>query len=223
MTSSGRSIGFGRATPRVQHPWYFRRYPYERALPGHLWLLGHDTLSPEQASPPGERRAVSLQISVEESYSLSGVHRPSATMRLETRWLIGLEAGWTHFIEPLPGGVDHFGIGNASLLIHARWNRVTLWSGLGLRILADPQRPDGGSGAAIGWNGSAGLRVYPHRPLFFDARLDYGSLGQAGVLHARAELGGTWRILAPYAGYDYLALGGIIFHGPLIGLRFFAY
>jgi hypothetical protein len=212
-----------RATSSIHYPWSFRRYPYEAKLAGHLWLDGHPALSlpPDQTRAAARQRALSLQLAVEESYDFAGVHRPSASVRLETKWLLGLEGTWTHFIEPRPGGkLDHFGSGTFSLLLHARWNLATIWSGLGMRALIDPDRPDGDSGAALGWNGAMGLRLLPVRPLIFDTRLEYGSLGQAAVLHARGELGAVWHGIEPYAGYDYFSIGVVQFHGPLIGLRY---
>lgn len=211
-----------RATSPVQYPWSFRRYPYEAKLAGHLWLDGHPVLSPPPDSPgaAARQRVISLQLAVEESYDFAGVHRPTASVRLETKWLFGLEGTWTHFVEQRAGELDHFGIGSFNLLLHARWNRVTLWSGLGVRVLVDPNQLDGGSGAALGWNGAVGLRLLPVRPLIFDTRLEYGSLGQATVLHARGELGAIWHGVEPYAGYDYFSIGAVSFHGPLIGLRY---
>lgn len=225
------------ATSLRNEPWYFRRHPYEGGRPGHLLFLSQlapGELGPSDAlQPPGAPptpRSVSVQLGVELGYDLAGIYRPAARVRLETRWLVGLEAGWTHLIEPLPhagpapgprGSVDHFGVGDVSALVHARWNKVTIWSGLGLRVLADVNRPsDGGDGAALGWAGAVGLRLFPVRPLLVNTRLDFGSLGEASVLRARVELGAILRCFELYGGYDYFAIGDVKFHGPLAGLRF---
>lgn len=232
------------ATSLRNEPWYFRRYPYEGGRPGHLLFvsqLAPGELGPSDAAqPPGAPpvpRSVSVQLGVELGYDLAGIYRPSARVRMETRWLVGLEAGWTHLIEPLPHAgtapgptsspmrrptspADHFGVGDVSALVHARWNKATIWSGLGLRVLADVNRPSGGGGAALGWAGAVGLRLFPVRPLIFNTRLDFGSLGEASVLRARVELGAILRCFELYGGYDYFAIGDVKFHGPLAGLRF---
>ncbi|MFO0577240.1 MAG: hypothetical protein U1A78_24815 [Polyangia bacterium] len=221
------------ATSLRNEPWYFRRYPYEGGRPGHLLFLGElgpsDPAQPP-AAPPAPR-PVSVQLGLELGYDLAGVYRPAARVRLETRWLVGLEAGWTHLIEPLPHSgpapgrarsVDHFGVGDVSALVHARWNHATIWSGLGLRMLADVNRPSGGGGgggASLGWAGAVGLRLFPVRPLIVNTRLDFGSLGEASVLRARIELGAALRRFELYGGYDYFAIGDVKFHGPLAGLR----
>lgn len=63
------------------------------------------------------------------------------------------------------------------------------------------------------------LRI-PVKPLVISTVLDAGTLGHAGVIHARLTGGVLRSRWEAYLGYDFLRIGSVNLQGPLLGVRF---
>jgi hypothetical protein len=93
----------------------------------------------------------------------------------------------------------------------AQSERFQMRSGLGFNWLDDEAQAD------FGFNFTYGVDVFPIRPLSLSAVIDWGTVGHAGLFHARATIGllfGRWET---YFGYDYYDVGDAQINGLLGG------
>jgi hypothetical protein len=144
---------------------------------------------------------------------------------------LGLRLGFDTDDGGMAGGVDRFYERNAPGSSH--WDRLDLWrlegalTVLGSRTTAlrlgavallmhDAHASDGGLAALADFS-VGGFPALPQ--LGVDTRLEYGFLGRARYLRARAELGYRLGPLEPSIGYDYLRVDDAALQGPFAGLR----
>jgi hypothetical protein len=105
-------------------------------------------------------------------------------------------------------------IGDVNLTLRFAQNEVaSMYAGLGFRTLADRDRSD------FGINFTYGGDWFPARPLVVSGAVDAGTLGGAGVFRGRATAGAVFNGWEVFAGYDYLRIGDVRLHGPLVGVR----
>lgn len=190
---------------------FFLRYPYQGDTGGHMTFLEGEA----DPKPPGAA-GVSFRIAARYAYDWDGLHLPGVDALLETTlpMRLGVETGWTTYIEPLPGMLDHLTIGDLNLTIRfAQSRRVEFRSGLGARLMID--RGD----VAGGFNFTYGFDVYPARPVVVSASIDLGNLGRAFYLEGKGTLGMALRGMEIFAGYDATRIGDVVLHGPVAGIR----
>ena len=150
----------------------------------------------------------------EYAWDVENVHQPAIHAVVLFPWLLGMEFGWTSFIESVDGGVDHLGFGYAHLLLRLiSIESLDVRTGLGGRWMVDAGRVDGGFSYTLA------MDVMPTSYLVFSAAGDLGTLGNAFVAHGRLTAGGRYRGLVVYAGYDVQQIGDVLFHGPVAGLQ----
>lgn len=152
----------------------------------------------------------------EYCYDLDGLHRPSIYGLLEGKNRFGLESGWSTFFEPLDdGSLDYLTIGDLNITYRFAQGRNTQFrAGIGGRVMTDGENSTGG------FNFTYGMDVFPQKTVVFSLTGDLGNLGKAFLVHGRIQLGAAVWCLEPYVAYDVMAIGDVIFHGPVVGLRF---
>lgn len=128
---------------------------------------------------------------------------------------LGIETGVRLFREEAADFRDHLWIGDFNVVYELSATKyVRTRAGVGLNWLADRY------GAAAGLNLTAGTDVFAG-PVTFSGELDFGTMGDADVLHGRITAAVRLQEHAEwFAGYDYLDIGGVEIHGVLAGLRF---
>jgi hypothetical protein len=187
---------------------------------GYLDGLSEPRLQPRES--PEEVAGVrwwSARLDVDESNDFRGLNRVGGRLLLDTTTRFGLQTSWTWLHERLdadgPGrAADDMVLGDVNGVYRfAQGERAEFRAGLGARILAD------GDHSHYGFNFTYGVDLFPVRPLILSATLDAGTLGSAGVFHARATAGVALSAFEVFAGYDYLRIGSVDLQGPVIGLR----
>jgi hypothetical protein len=157
---------------------------------------------------------LSLRLRTEYAWDVDNVHQPAVHAVLLFPWLMGMECGWTFLLESVEDGVDHLSLGYAHVLLRLFSNdALDVRTGLGGRWMVDGGRVDGGFSYTLA------MDVMPARYLVFSASGDLGTLGNAFVAHGRLTVGGRYRGLVLYAGYDVQQIGDVLFHGPVAGLQ----
>jgi hypothetical protein len=168
---------------------------------------------PEAPTPPGVS-PLALTLSAEYGHDLDALYKPAAYAMVSTSFRLGLESGWTWFTEETVAGEDWLVAGDINLIWRfAQAETVEWYSGAGVRLMADE------AGWNAGFNFTYGLDAFPVDPLVLSASIDLGNLGWAFVVHGRAHLGVTRFGFELFAGWDVLAIGEVVFQGPLLGLR----
>lgn len=186
----------------------FRRYPWDDGRRGRLTIQG----APE---PSPHLRPWSVRLAVDESNDFHGLNRLTASLLVDTSSRFGLQTGWTHLREQLPGGRrDEMVLGDANLVFRfAQGEAAEFRAGLGGRLLLDGDLVRGG------FNATYGADFFPAEPFIISTTFDAGTLGSAGVFRVRATAGVSFRHFELYAGYDYLLIGAVDLQGPVAGLR----
>jgi hypothetical protein len=197
---------------------YFRPYPYSGDGPGYLWMLREGSaLSPDAKAQFDEMHLGGWagQLWLENGNDFRGLNRTGGTLVLDTWTRVGLRTSWNYFLERLPCGCwDDMLVGDVNLTFRfAQHECVSMYFGVGGRILTDAYTTKGG------FNFTYGADVFPVRPVVVSALLDAGTLGSAGVFHARGTVGYCFERWEAFAGYDFLRIGSVNLQGPLVGLR----
>lgn len=178
---------------------------------GDLLIAPEDPISepiPAGASP------LALALSAEYGMELGGMYKPAARVMLSTSIRLGLESGWTWFIEEEEDGWDWLAVGDVNLIWRFAQHETIAWySGAGVRLMADA------AGWNAGFNFTYGLDAFPVNPVVLSAAIDLGNLGWAFVFHGRGHLGITRFGVEFFAGWDALLIGNVMLQGPIIGLR----
>jgi len=198
----------------------FGRYPYADGAAG--WVVRGGAAAPGGAAGPEGAAPLpwaSFRFSLDYAYDWDRVHRPAATLTLDSSAGVGLRADLTNYVERLPGGaLDYLAIGTLDAMFRvADASRVAPYVGLGWRYLAAEDAFHNG------FNCLFAADVFPVRPLVVSAIAEGGNLGRAGFFHGRATLGALVQKLELFAGYDAVVIGSdedpVIFHGPVAGIR----
>ena len=188
-----------------------------------LWMLeaALETESAEIAPGTLARRDPNrsdLQLSSEYEYDLDGVHRPALSARWYPVAHVGIDTTVAHYLELDQRSLDQLLLGDANLLF--RWwpdPALSIRLGAGAIWLYDRPRVD------VGFNLTSGAELLLWPQVILCARGDVSGIGEAMVLHGRASLGYRLAAAELYLGYDvrgfYSGQGGVLFHGPVGGLR----
>jgi len=183
---------------------YFPDYPYADGVLGDLTIEN-----------PTQGNLWSGQLIVDDSYNFDQVNRVHSQLRIDTAARFGFEAETTWLHEQLAGhATDELWIGNAALTFRfSQSSRAQFRSGLGMRWLSDDQSTD------LGFSFLYGADFFPAGPWVISTVFDTGTLGSAGVLHARATGGVQFHRFEVFGGFDYLRIGHADIAGPVAGVR----
>lgn len=175
-------------------------------------LLG---IHPHVVVPPVEARTWSVRLSLEESNDFDRLNRIQGSVLLMTTSRWGFSGNFGYFTERLSCGcTDEFFLGDANVVFRFAQNEnVQFWGGAGIRFLNDTHGTD------AGFNLTYGADWAPARPFLFSAQADVDMLGHAWVEHARFTAGAIWQRYELYTGYDWLRIGHVDLHGPILGVR----
>jgi hypothetical protein len=195
---------------------YFPRYPYDRAYPGYLALDVDD--SPEAAQRWGGVRPPRwwmARVSLEDGNDFDGLNRFGGQVLVDSACRLGIITTWDHFRERLDNGRrDETTIGDFNFTWRfAQSPNFLMRAGLGFRVLSDDHVTD------AGFNFHYGAECFPRRPLVLTGAIDLGNLGDAFVFRGRATAGILWHGIEAFGGYDFLHIGDVNLHGPMIGVR----
>ncbi len=169
---------------------------------------------PDEAPTPAGVSPLSLALSAEYGHDLDDLYKPAAYGMVSTSFRLGLETGWTWITEETVEGADWLVLGDANLIWRfAQAEAIEMYSGAGVRLMTDD------AGWNAGFNFTYGFDAFPANPVVLSASIDLGNLGWAFVVHGRGHLGITRFGFEIFAGWDVLAIGDVVFQGPLIGLR----
>jgi len=151
---------------------------------------------------------------VENSNDFDGLERVNGQVMIDTTMRLGLQGGWSYFRERLAsGGHDTMQLGDVALTFcFVQSERLLLRTGLGYRWLADG---DSTGGLNVLLSGD----YFPVKPVIISAAIDGGKFGDASVIHLRGTAGiilARWEL---FTGYDWLRIGSVDLHGPVVGLR----
>lgn len=195
---------------------FFRDYPYQTSFPGYM--MGNPFDAPELKERwcnEGMPRGWSVRASVENGNDFDGVNRVGGTVLAETASRFGFLTQWHYFHENQGGGRrDDLTLGDINLTyLVITGQRVLFRVGLGARASFDHGRDD------WGFNAHCGMDLFPRRPWVISTSLDAGTLGSAGVVHARGSVGYLWNRWEFLGGYDFLRVGDVNLQGPMLGVR----
>ncbi|MFC1705243.1 hypothetical protein ACFL59_00290 [Planctomycetota bacterium] len=194
---------------------FFPAYPYAKGADGSLRITGRGGLTEREASARDDLKPWSARLGIQDSYDFDGVNRLAGSFRLDTYLRLGLSTDWVWLYEDLKGGrADRLVLGDANLLYRfAQHERVQFFTGLGGRLMTDKVGTEGGV------NFTYGFEIFPIEPLAISATVDMGGLGETFLFHGRAAVSAIVNRCELHGGYDYLAIGGVSFHGPVFGVR----
>lgn len=186
---------------------YFPDYPYADGMSGNFVV--------EKFSGHGAN-IWQGQFLMDDSYNFDQVNRVHGQLRIDTISRLGAEIDTTYFHEQLAGGAsDELWIGNAAITYRfAQSARAQFRSGLGMRWLTDDTSTD------LGFSFLYGADFFPARPWVISTLFDTGTIGSAGVIHARLTSGLQFHGCELFGGYDYLRIGHADIAGPVAGVRF---
>lgn len=194
---------------------YFPGHPYARSHEGYLddsgFRYGNGERSPLD---PTYLKPFGVQTSLEDGHNFSGVNRLTGRLAGDTAWRFGLCSQWDHFFERYQGHSDELVLGDLNLTYRfAQADWVRMYAGLGGRGLFDRYRVRGG------FNFLYGADVFLIDPVVLSTALDLGHLNQAFLLRLRTSVGVQLGHAELFAGYDWLRIGDVDIHGPMLGVR----
>jgi hypothetical protein len=186
----------------------FPRYPYQNGDSGYLFTELVSGL-PKKADPLG------VQLAFENGNDFNGMNRTSGHLLVETSPRLGFQTDWNWLHERFAGGTDNTLLGDWNLTFRfAQHPNFQFRAGIGARVLTDSTM------TKYGYNLTYGADFFPAKPWIVSGCLDAGTLGSAGVVHARGSVGLIYRGCEIFTGYDFLRIGSERIQGPLAGLRF---
>jgi hypothetical protein len=194
----------------------FPPYPYANSFRGYLAPpIIFDEMYSEANSTGLRRKDWGVRLSLENGNDFTGLNRVGGQMKLENTTRLGILANWNVFQECLPGRhSDATTIGDVNLTARfAQSAAGSAYAGVGVRLLADRHQGD------LGVNFSYGGDWFPVRPLVISSTVDFGTLGNAWVVHARSTVGINYHGGELFAGYDFLRIGHVDLQGPMVGVR----
>lgn len=145
-----------------------------------------------------------------------GLSRVGGKLLLEHSLRIGIDTQWSYWSESLGGaGSDQLWTGDANVVFRFAQNeRIAMRSGFGINWLRD------GIGEDTGFNFTYGFDYFPCKPLVFSAEIDWGTLGDRTLFHARTTAGVVYGHSEAFLGYDYYDVGGTALNGFVAGVGF---
>jgi hypothetical protein len=197
-------------------PLDFAPHPYADTYRGYQLLpVVYAEMYYDKDFKDVRRKEWAVRVLVENGNDFGGINRLNGQVKLEnaSRW--GVITNWNCFHESLSNGQsDETLIGDTNLTYRFAQNEVaSMYAGLGFRMMTDRHQTD------FGINFTYGGDWFPVRPLVVSASFDAGTLGNAGVVHARGSFGAIFGGCEVFAGYDFLRIGGTNLQGPMAGVR----
>jgi len=197
---------------------YFPRHPYDRGHPGYLAL---DVDASAEAAERWQGRSTPrwwmARVSIEDGNDFNGLNRVGGQVLFDTASRFGVVTNWDHFHESFSLGKrsDVTTIGDITLLCRfAQSEHVLMRAGVGCRIMTDEHTTNAGI------NLHYGGEWFPCAPWVVTGGIDFGNLGGAFVVRTRASAGVLWHGIEAFGGYDFLRIGDVNLHGPMLGVRF---
>jgi hypothetical protein len=173
--------------------------PPDAAQPeGSSLAPGYMTIMP---SPTGKTWSCQVQADYLDNFdSLNGIY---GQLLIETAPRIGVQTSVHAFWENLGDNrFDHLTLGDCNLIYRfAQHPRGQMRMGIGANWMTDPAQTD------LGFNFTYGGDFFPCKPLVFSTKIDWGTLGHAGLFRFRTTTGLTFRNFEPYIGYEYSDIG----------------
>ncbi len=170
----------------------------------------------EPASPPTRRTFAQAEYGMRDADLL----RIGARARWDAEPPFGCEASWDRFYEssgrlPSTGtGWDRLDLIEADAVYRLCMSEhASLRGGLGARAMHDAHGTDYGFSAVLGFDALVA------GPMRLTVDLALGTLGHASLVRIRGDLGVGIGSFEPYAGYEYLDIGGVELQGPYAGVR----
>ncbi len=186
-------------------PGYFPPHPYEKSR-------GSLVLATEPYEP---LRPWSAQASLSYGDDFDGLARTAGQVLVSTTQRIDFDTEWNWYREDQPDGAESIHTGDFNVMFRcAQSVRAQLRIGLGLNWLVDEEDQD------VGFNFTYGAQIFPIKPWVLAAELDWGTLGNAPLLHVRATAGLVFHGCELFTGYDYRSIGQADLMGPMVGLRY---
>lgn len=169
---------------------YFAAHPYRDGMDGYMMMSPHFTTDPF---------AWSLQARSEYSSDFDDLTRVGNRLVFDTRTRFGADAEFNYWHEQ-PAGQPHDSLwtGDANLLFRiAQSERMQVRTGVGVNWLADKDAAD------FGFNFTYQGEFFPRDPWVLSGEIDWGTLGDETLFHARATVGVQWHRAEFFTGYDY--------------------
>ena len=197
-------------------PGWFPGHPY--ALPD-IGYIDRGSFRPDAKGldpfDPQHVKSWATRASVEAGTDFSGLTRVGGRFALDTEWRVGVTSSLDYYRERLPCGcVDQTVLGDINLTVRfaqAEW--VQMYTGLGARGMFDSDKTRGGV------NFQYGADFFPADPVVVSTLFEMGNLDRAFVMRVRGSVGIQLRHAELFAGYDWLRIGSVDLHGPMVGLR----
>ena len=167
-----------------------------------------------QLTEPEGRRA-SLRPRVELGSDFDDLERFGLALLFEHENRFGIDALWSRWREELPGSnTDELDLGDVNLVYRfAQGAHASARADLGLNFLDDDIDEE------LGFNVTYGGDILPVEPLVLSGELDWGTLGDATLLHLRGSAGVVLDHFELYAGVDYYEIDEVDLRAFSVGLR----
>jgi hypothetical protein len=199
------------------HNVYFPAHPYALADSNYALASSHGRNNPSDASPFDHDylKMWGLRAGVEDGSRFDGVNRVGARAWFDNSSRLGCTANWDIYTERLPCGcVDQLTLGDLAFTYRiAQSGFLQMHAGLGGRGMFSAGTTRGG------FNFLYSADLFPLDPVVISTSAEAGHLNDAFTLRLHASVGANWHRLEAYAGYDWLRIGGVDLHGPMLGLR----
>ena len=128
---------------------------------------------------------------------------------------IGFDTNLRLFREDYLGQRDHLWLGDANLTFELINESIfQARAGIGLGWLTDAY------GGNAGLNLTLGADLFLTDSVVMSGEVDFGSVGDADLLHARATVGYVIDHVELFAGYDHYDIGGVEINSLMSGIRF---
>jgi len=162
-----------------------------------------------------EGRRASLRPRVEFGSDFDDLERFALAGLFEHENRFGIDALWSRWREELPGSnTDELDLGDVNLVYRfAQGAHGSARAGMGLNFLDDDIDEE------LGFNVTYGGDILPVEPLVLSGELDFGTLGDATLLHLRGSAGVVLDHFELYAGVDYYEIDEVDLRAFSLGLR----
>jgi hypothetical protein len=197
---------------------FYLNYPYAGGQSGSLRVVSRDPLAElELSTASAGLKQGRVQFWGEGAADWDGLYRGTMGISAQLAGSFGFETRGSLWHEPLVGPDDDLVFWDGNLLLEAVASpefQVDL--GAGLRGLFDPSgksEPKGGGHGLLRFN------IYPANPLVFHLTTTLGILNKSFMGEGQGTVGVQLRNFELYGGYSAWAIGEVVLHGPLLGVR----